>query len=194
MDRPSFIKEENIETTDVLAKLSTLAYMQLEYERQVAEKEEELKMLKDKLNKISMEEIPMLLRTNGLSRVKLATGETVEIKEDINVTIKDKDALFDFLKQRGDSELIKTNLAIGKTDGDRMSALYAFLMSQEFDYTTEMSVHSQTLKAYFKELCGLKVDESKRVEGYAKGKYIDPNRLPEFAKIFTLTKTKITNK
>lgn len=193
-ERPSFINEEAPDNGNVLQRLADLVQTQLAYEKVVADLEWQLECEKKILNNISMEQIPALLRASGLSRVKLATGETVELKEDINVTIKDKDAFFQFLKSRGDAELIKTQLAIGKVDGTKMSELYSFLMNKEYPYEADMSVHSQTTKSYFRKACGFDVKEEEREAGIRSGKYLDPAQLPEFAKVFTLTKTKITTK
>jgi len=194
-ERPSFINdEEPVDNGNILQILAELVKTQLAYEKIVADLEFQLECENKILNSLSMEQIPALLRANGLSRIKLATGESVELKEDINVTIKDKDAFFQFLKSRGDAELIKTQLAIGKVDGTKMSELYSFLMNKEYPYEAEMNVHSQTTKSYFRKACGFDVKAEEREAGIMSGKYLDPSQLPEFAKVFTLTKTKITTK
>ena len=190
----SFIKDDDYsveQQVDVLTKLKSLVATQLEYEKRVAEAEEQLESLKKILNRVSMDEIPNLLKQHGLSRIKLDTGEVVEIKEDINVTIVDKGRFFEFLHERDEEDIIKTQIALDRVDSTKLNELYSFLMDNDYPYNAEVNVHSQTLKAYFKEICGMKVTEDEREKGYATGRYTPPSALPDFCKVFTLSRAKI---
>lgn len=192
---PDFVMDEGKpEQSDVLVELTQLAQHQLEQEEYVEQLEKRLKEAKNLLNKLSQEEIPNLLKSRGLSEVTLSNGMKVTITEDLNVTITDDDKFFNFLKERGEDDIIKANITLGKQKAGMVERLLQFLQTNEYDYASKTDVHAQTKKKYFRDMCGIGLDEHERVKGYQDGTLTPPSNLPEWCKVFTINKTKIRSK
>jgi hypothetical protein len=91
-----------------------------------------------------------------MTAFQLDTGEMVEFKEEINCTVKDIDALYDFLEERGDGNLVKINLEIGKVPKSILSKIVQ-KVNEEFGILAEskLTIHHSTLRSYIKNLCGI---------------------------------------
>lgn len=190
-EKPSFIDDEQ-EHDDSLKLLSSLAQRQLNLEAEMKEVEERLDILKKAHNKIAGEEIPNLLKNRGLSSIKLVTGEKIDVKEDVNVTVKDDNQFFEFLRSRNEDDIIKMMFTMDRMKTEKLDILFEFLNANKYDFEFDVNVHPNTKKKYFKDLIGLsETDYDKRLEGYRSGKLIPISELPKWCSVFIIYKTKI---
>lgn len=190
LEKPSFIEDEKFD--DSLEQLSSLANQQLQLEAQMKEVEERLDVLKKAHRKIAGEEIPNLLRSRGLSNVKLATGQKVEVKEDVSVTVKDDGKFFDFLRARKEDDIIKMMFTMDRMPTDKLDTLLEFLQRNNYQFDFDVNVHPNTKKKYFKVLIGLEeTDDAKRLDGFRNGRFIPVSELPDWCNVYVVYKTKI---
>lgn len=188
---PGFLMENPDELgKDGLEKLQVLVDHYKHFDEVIIEAENKLKVLKGKFRSIAEEEIPNLLAQFGLSEIKLISGEKVIVKEDASITTKDDSLFFLWLKNREEDDIIKLNYDFSNRMEDEQRAdLDDYLIEHNVDYETNMGVHGQTKKKYFKELLG--IGKSDQKEGIKKGKYMKMQNLPEWASVFIIKKTKI---
>lgn len=190
IEQPNFIEHEK--SDDVLAQLGELSKEQLDLEAKIKESEESLKVLKKALERISGEEIPNLLSSRGLSSIKLLTGEKIDIKKDVTVTVKDDDAFFAFLRERKEDSIIKMMFTMDRMETAKLDKLLEFLGEEGYEFDFDVNVHGNTKKKYFKGLIGLEEsDEEERLAGYKSGRYIQIADLPSWCNVYVYYKTKI---
>ncbi len=187
---PEFLKGQEEEIQD-LDKLHEMAVRFLELEKDIDKLSDQLKEKKKLLNNYSQETIPQFLLANGLSEIRLASGEKITIKEDISITIKDDSAFFKFLHERKEDDIIKTFFDFGKMEVDKLNALFGFLNNDDYDYNVKKDVHAQTKKKYFKGLLGIGMDKEDYEEGLSGGEYVRKEDIAEFVKIFNYYITKV---
>ena len=189
-DTPDFLKNQKAGMTqDALKELQELVALFKRQNAEVDELEEQLKNAKKRFNQTSQEAIPTLLHSHGLSEIRLMSGEKIFVKEDLSVTITDEQKFFDWLEFRGEDDIIKLQLHFDRTESDKLSKLFAWLLDNEFDYEMHQGVHGQTKKKYFKEVLGLGQDDYE--EGLEDGRYVKEEKVNIFAKIFKFNKTTI---
>lgn len=131
---------------DKLHQIITLA---TEFERileQAVAKEAELKELDEKAKNISQTLLPDLLLSFGLSELKLRSGRTIAVVDDVFVSLtKAKRAeAFAYLREHGMGGVIKSELVVAESERQK-------LMDAAVPFQAEESVHPQTLKALVKE-------------------------------------------
>lgn len=188
--RPSFIEDEKFD--DSLEELAVLASQQLDLESQIKAVEESLKTLKKAHQKLAMEEIPNLLLSRGLSEVKLKTGEKVTVTQDVNVTVKDNNKFFEFLRERKEDDIIKMMFSFERMPTEKLDELLETLQDKGYQFDFEVNVHPNTRKKYFKILIGLEEDdERQKLEGFNSGKFIRLSDLPEWCSVYVIQKTRI---
>jgi len=187
---PAFLKGQKTEVQD-LKKLHDMAVRYLELENEIEELNEELAGKKKEFNRYSQEEIPQFLLANGLSEIRLESGEKITIKEDISITIKDDREFFKFLRERNEDDIIKTFFSFDKMESDKLNELCRFLNDEEFGYEMKKDVHAQTKKKYFKGLLGMGQDKEDYEEGLLGGEYVRKEDVDGFAKIFNYYVTKV---
>ncbi len=190
---PSFIDEADSNIEDSLAELQSLVGAYKAYEELVKQKEEDLKKAKDAFNRVAQEEIPNLLLSKGFSSIKLDTGEKIDIRDSLNVTIKDEHAFFQWLKERGEDDIIKTIISLDRMPSGMLKKLYDFLNENQYPYDANIGVHHKTRETYFKQLTGTdsRISETERVEGYSTGRYIPIGKLPDWVNVYLIHKAKI---
>lgn len=152
-------------------------------------KQEEIDALKKAFNRVSMEEIPNILHSNGLSEIKLATGEKVVVKDDINITVDSPSAFHGWLRDRGEDDIVKLTMAFDKMESNKRQALIGFLLEGDYTYDADNKIHWQTQKSYFKNLLG--IGKKDYADGLQDGRYMQTNKLPSFVKIFPYNKTTV---
>lgn len=189
--RPSFIKSDLPVQDSVLAQLAGLADMQLALEQDIKLLEKDLEMKKQQLNKVSIEAIPTLLKSTGLSQVKLADGRLITVKDDINVTIADQQKFLDWLQETQQDDIVKTMFKVDRVESTVLRNIFDFFISNEIPYEADRGVHPQTLKKFFKSITGVDLPEEEREKAYQLGKLTPPSSLPEFCKVYQFSKSKI---
>lgn len=175
-----------------VAQLGAMVVRFREAEKEVAQLEEDLKNAKERFNQVSQIDIPQLLLQNGLSEIRLSTGEKLRVSQEISASVKDIDLFRDFVNERGDEDILKTTLTLGKTPHEIVDKVRRMLMEQ-FELMSEITttVHPMTLKKYIKEICGIGTEDAEERLG---DRYVPMQELPEFIRVFSYFKTSIKNK
>lgn len=176
------ISEE--EQVDTLEQLKKLLDQYASAKARVDALENDLAKEKKVFNQLSMEDIPNLLLSKGISEIKLPDKRKVIVKPDLNVTITDMEAFSEFLTERGDSEILKTTLEVGKLDNSIVNAIRKLLATHlELYPEVTQKVHPATLKKYIKELCFVSSDSDPFEDR------IDIKDLPSYIRAYTFNKT-----
>ena len=142
-------KTENIQSlADQVEKLNTL-------DQQVALLEKNLKQKKKDFEYLSGEVIPTMMAEMGLSQLKLMDGSSVDVKPNYsaNITIANRDAAFNWLRNNGLGDIIKNEISVsfGRNE-DNKAADYAALASERgYQPTQKLKVEPMTLKALVRE-------------------------------------------
>lgn len=179
---------EHLDKLDVVeVPLDKLAYLVKQfklYESHIKSLEDELKEAKARFNQVAQVELPELLLQNGLSEIKLATGEKIKVSQEIAATIKDAESFGEFLAARGDDDIMRTMLSLGKVPAPLLKKIVFTLMSEyNISPDAQQTVHPQTLKKYIKELCGIGKEDADDC--------LSLQDLPESISVYTYYKTTI---
>lgn len=173
---------------DSLAKLKALVELYKNQKDAVDSLEEQLSQAKAAFYKTSKELIPNLLMQNGLSEIKLPSGEKVQVKMDVSPTITDMEAFAKFLDERGESNILKTQMELGKMDASILRKIKKLLVDNLDLYPDiKQTVHPMTLKAYIKNLCLLN-EQNPSFDGDS---HIALQDLPKCVSAFTYYNTTI---
>jgi hypothetical protein len=186
-------QEEVLE--DALARLSRLVDDFQDASKDVDEAEEALRLARERKNKLGGEEIPQLLRKNGLSSIRLSNGKKVTVRTNASVTVTDEARFQQWLTLRREDDIVKLHVAFARMEPEKIERLFEFLGEKEYDFESERAVHPQTLKKYFRELMGIgvEVNDEEREAMIAAGTWLrkeDP-RVQEFAKVFEIYSTTV---
>lgn len=189
----SFLKED-AKTPDKLSestleRLQRLVRLYMEQHTAVLEAEQALDAAKKAFNKTSMEDIPEVLLGAGLSQLKLADGKKVTVKEEISCSVKDMPSFSSFVTDRGDDEILKTTVALGRVP-DNILAGIKRLLAERFDLYPEVvqTVHNATLKKYLKEISGVGLEDPEERLGE---RYVPMHELPPSVSVYRYYKTTI---
>ena len=101
-------KTENIQSlADQVERLQNL-------QQDVEKSEEDLKQKKKDLEHVSGEVIPTMMAEMGLSHLKLMDGSSVDVKPNYsaNITIANREAAFNWLRQNGLGDIIKNEISV----------------------------------------------------------------------------------
>ena len=147
-------QQEIIEKTDI-QQLSGYCLELQSLEDDIAAKEEELKQVKEKADKIASEIIPNMLAEQGLSSLKLADGSAVEVRKSYSCTIKKDgaDAAYQWLRENGLEDLIKNEVFVtfGKGEDNKAEQLLGLAEQEGFEPQQKSKVEPMTLKALYRE-------------------------------------------
>lgn len=196
-DTPDFLMEQvekDATENNVADKLDTLQNYVDEFRALLFKLEQEeyrLKTLKEQIKELSREKIPSILLNNGLSELRLASGDKVIIKEEVrpSVTEENKPAFFKWLESIEAGDLIKNVFYMDRMEEGKMKELFMFLMEKEYGYTRKQDVHPQTLIKFFKEYLGIGKEDYE--DGIASGKYKRIDELPPCVSVFVYNETKL---
>jgi len=142
-------KTENIQSlADQVEKLNTL-------DQEVEILENNLKQKKKDFEYLSGEVIPTMMAEMGLSQLKLMDGSLIDVKPNYsaNITIANRDAAFNWLRNNGLGDIIKNEISVsfGRNE-DNKAADYAALASERgYQPTQKLKVEPMTLKALVRE-------------------------------------------
>lgn len=139
---------------DSLQRLNTLVNKYKEQQETIERLEEQLSQAKTAFFKTAKEDIPNLLMQNGLSEIKLPSGEKVSVKMEVAPTITNMEEFAQFLTERGEGSILKTQMELGKLDPSIVNSIRKMLVEKLDLYPDiKQTVHPMTLKKYIKELC-----------------------------------------
>ena len=142
-------KTENIQSlADQVEKLNEL-------QKRIELQEDNLKNSKKQFDYLSAEVIPTMMAEMGLSHLKLMDGSSVDVKPNYsaNITIANKDAAFQWLRDNNLGDIIKNEISVsfGRNE-DNKAADYASLASERgYQPTQKLKVEPMTLKALVRE-------------------------------------------
>ena len=153
-------KEQNL-NQDRLERLGHLCLVYKELEKEILEKEENLKSIKKELEVLSRIDIPSILNEVGLKEVKLSTGEKVIVEDKLKSSITNKNyalAYSNMIKQEGGDEEAKNmidSLFKTKTILENVSEeILDLLLDKDVEYDIKKEIPWQTLNKYCKERLG----------------------------------------
>ena len=150
-DETSALQDINTETGKTL---SSMVNALRNVEKQIADAEAHLKVLKSEKHKLSVENIPMLMDELGLARVDV-DGLPVSRKMMVHASIPaaNKERAFEWLRDNNCDDIIKNDVtcSFGKGQDNLAGDVVGMLRGRGFEPATKTHVHPSTLKAFVKE-------------------------------------------
>jgi hypothetical protein len=138
-----------------MEELSMLVKLQIGVEETIADYEEELVILNERLRMISEIKIPDIFDELGFDKVKLKSGQTVEIKRGYAATITEENrtAAFDWLKNTNNDGIIKHDVTVKlkKGESEDHKKIVEFIKKEGLSYEDKEHVHPATLKSFVNE-------------------------------------------
>jgi hypothetical protein len=138
---------------------------------QIAEAEENLKLMKQERQKLTVELIPGLMDEMGIERVDV-DGVSVVRKLIVSASIPEEKrvAAFGWLRDNHLDDIIKNDvvLSFGKGEDNVAKHAVGLLRDQGFDPDVKTHIHPQTLKAFVKE----RVESGKPIDLDLFGAYV----------------------
>lgn len=180
----SYLANENFEIDpQQLSNLSERIKELRNIREDIESLEKKLKDLKNIESKISSEEIPEHLSKFGIDSIKLEDGQEVSIKEDIHVTLPKtnpvkREKMLEWISAHGGGGIIKDNLIVQDPTED----IIDYTKDKNFSFERKKDIHSQTLKAFFREIIGMKKNSIQKV---------DLDEIPPEANFYIYKKTNI---
>jgi len=150
-------------TDNELANVAALAKLQLKLQKEVEAADAALKVAKARLHKVQAVDLPELLASIGLSTIGLATGEQIEITEDMyaSISAKNKKPACAWLVEHGQEALVRRILtySFGRGEAEKYSALVDVLKDANMlEFKTEENVNTGSVKSAIKEMLADGVD------------------------------------
>lgn len=138
-----------------LATVAKLARAIRDTEETINSLEERLKLEKNKLLKLTDEELPSALAEVGISSFKLEDGSTVEVRQTYgaSILVNNRESAYNWLRDHGYDDIIKNTVLcqFGRGEDDQASAFAAFAQQQGYVPEQKTEIHPQTLRAFVKE-------------------------------------------
>lgn len=138
-----------------LATVAKLARSIRDTEETINSLEERLKLEKNKLLKLTDEELPSALAEVGISSFKLEDGSTVEVRQTYgaSILVNNRESAYNWLRDHGYDDIIKNTVLcqFGRGEDDQASAFAAFAQQQGYVPEQKTEIHPQTLRAFVKE-------------------------------------------
>lgn len=136
-------------------KLAQLVQEQITLEETITEYEDCLKELSEKLRLVSEVKIPDIFDELGFDKIKLKSGEVIEIKRGYASTIteENKDAAFKWLEKNEHDGIIKHDVTVKlkKGESDDHKKIVKFLKEAGLTYEDKEHIHPATLKSFVNE-------------------------------------------
>ena len=154
-DREAASQLDNL-STDGLSTVTSLAQDIATWENKVVDLEGSLKAAKAKLLQLTDYDLPDVMQEIGLTDFTLADGSKLEIKQTYGarIPVEHREEAFTWLRENGHDDIIKNVVSVPFGRGEDSSARDFMSMVAEQGYYPDQKkeVHSQTLKAFVKEL------------------------------------------
>ncbi len=142
----------SVQSLDKLTDLVTQLQLR---EETVDRMTKELSEEKERLRKVSMEDIPNLFDELSLSIIKLKDGQTVEVRRAFAASITQANwpAAKAWLESNGHGALIShdLNVKLKKGEEEQHAVIVEALSEAGLTYKEKQNVHPQTLKAFARE-------------------------------------------
>jgi len=138
-----------------LAQISELATLAHEAALNIARLEDEVAAEKDRLRRITEEDLPMAMIECDLNEFETTDGLKVTWKPEyaVNITNANKEAAYKWLNDNGFGGIIKLNVNVRYERGKQKQAqtLVNQLQKKGIDADVSQSIHHQTLKSFVRE-------------------------------------------
>ena len=135
-------------------KLSNLVRQLNSIQQQITDTEEHLKTLKSEKQKISLENIPMLMDEMGIERIDV-DGATVKLKTFVSASIpaERKQEAYNWLRENALDDIIKNDIIVsfGRGQDNQAGDVMYDLEQKGFHPEQKTHIHAMTLKAFVKE-------------------------------------------
>jgi len=142
-------KTENIQSlADQVERLESLT-------KRLDLQEDNIKGTKKELEHLSGEVIPTMMSEMGLSHLKLVDGSSVDVKPhySANITIANKEAAFNWLRNNGLGDIIKNEISVsfGRNEDNKAADYAELARGQGLEPQQKLKVEPMTLKALVRE-------------------------------------------
>jgi hypothetical protein len=148
-------KQNSLTKVNDAESLSEQALKLKAMEKDLADKEDEIKKLKKDIDVISGEVIPTMMQEMNISTLKLADGSSVEVKPVYGASISaaNKEAAYTWLRSNGLGDLIKNEITVsfGRNEDNKAMAYATLAKGQGFEPVQKLKVEPMTLKALVRE-------------------------------------------
>jgi len=146
---------QSIEAANNASTLSEKVMELKDLEDEITNAEESVKKLKEKARIISQIEIPQMMETMNIKKLKLKDGESVEVTKFYSASIPDenKEAAFTWLRNNGLGDIIKNDITVtfGRGEDNKAMTYATLAKGQGFEPVQKVGVHPQVLKAVARE-------------------------------------------
>ena len=151
-------EEDRIESVKAVADPNSLSEKVMELkdlEDEIANAEDSIKKLKEKAKIISQIEIPQMMETMNIKKLKLKDGESVEVGKFYSASIpeENKQGAFEWLRNNGLGDIIKNEITVtfGRGEDNKASVYADLAKGQGYEPVQKVGVHPQTLKGVVRE-------------------------------------------
>jgi hypothetical protein len=124
-------------------------------EELIAKIEDNLKKAKEKLLKLTDQEMPALMAEMGISSLTLEDGAVVKVTQTYgaSILVDNRPKAYDWLREHGYDDIIKNTVMcqFGRGEDDRAKGFADFAAENGFAPEQKTEIHSQTLRAFVKE-------------------------------------------
>jgi len=152
-----------------LSRVSELANQQVMLQQRVEELEQDLKIAKEDLRKVSEQDLPEALNESGLSEIRLQDGTKITVTDFVSAYIsKERESeAFGWLEDHGYADIIKHEVTVrfNKDEDTKAHETVDALRARGLIPTDKKSVHASTLKAWAKEQTQKGVDIPEQLFG-----------------------------
>ena len=148
-------QEDVLKKTDNIQSLADQVQKLNDISLDIDKLEEGLKKRKKEQEHLSGEVIPTMMSEMGLSHLKLMDGSSVDVKPNYsaNITIANKEAAFNWLRNNGLGDIIKNEISVsfGRNEDNKASEYADLARGRGYQPTQKLKVEPMTLKALFRE-------------------------------------------
>ena len=151
-------EEDQQDLVDKTASIQSLAdqIQMLEgLNKRIETSEKNIKDLKKEHDRLSGEVIPTMMADMGLAHLKLVDGSSVDVKPNYsaNITIANRDAAFNWLRNNGLGDIIKNEISVsfGRNEDNKAADYAALAEERGYQPTQKLKVEPMTLKALVRE-------------------------------------------
>lgn len=124
-------------------------------EKEIEDLEKDLKACKEKLLKLTDQEMPSLMAEMGISSLTLEDGAVVKVTQTYgaSILVENRPKAYDWLRDHGYDDIIKNTVAcqFGRGEDDRAIKFAEFASKNGFAPEQKTEIHPQTLRAFVKE-------------------------------------------
>lgn len=151
-------EEDRIDSVKAVADPNSLSEKVMELkdlEDEIANAEGSIKKLKEKAKIISQIEIPQMMESMNIKKLKLKDGESVEVGKFYSASIppENKEGAFNWLRNNGLGDIIKNEITVtfGTGEDNKASGYANLARGQGFEPVQKVGVNPMTLKATLRE-------------------------------------------